>query len=198
MQNLGVVSIVQGDAILKNFGNQLGALGQGEAHKALARAVNRVTNTVHGRVIRAVAKQSSIPVAIVRRQVYKSLVRPGSGDVLEGKIKAIGTYLPLSVFNPKQFSWGVRVKVWGTTQRYPGLFIYAGRWNSGNAIAGYNVFENTRGLSRSGRHNAIKKEYGPSVPEELISKESARIFEQTVQVMLPARVAHEIGRILPH
>lgn len=199
MQNLGVISIVQADAILKNFGNQIGAIGEGEAHKALARAVNRVTDTVHGRVIRAVAKQGSIPAYIVRKAINKKTVKPGSGAALEGVVSATGRPLPLSVFGPRQFSWGVRVKVWGSMQRYQGWFIYAGRWNSGNPIAGENVFENTRGANaKSGRNNAIVKHDGASVPEELVRKESARIFEQTVQTMLPARVAHEIGRILPH
>ena len=198
MVEFGLVSISQSDDVLKRFGNKLNALGDQQAHKALARAVNRVTNTVHGRVIRAVAKQGSIPGKIVRRAVNKSTVKPGSGSALEGRIYASGRPLPLAVFGPKQFSWGVRVKVWGATQRYAGWFIYAGRWNSGNEIAGMNVFENTRGANAaSGRNNAIEKHDGASVPEELVRGESERTFYATVQSMLPARVSHELDRLLP-
>lgn len=192
-----LVTIVPSNDMLRRFDNQLKALGTGQAHKALARAVNRVTNTIHGRVIREVAKQSSIPVAIVRKQVNKRLVKPGSGHALEGKIWATGSPLPLSVFKPKQFSWGVRVKVFGTMQRYPGWFINAGRWNSRNPISGQNVFMNTRGLSAtSGRRNAIEKQFGPSVSEELIRGESARVFHEVAEKMLPERVSHELGRLL--
>ena len=49
------------DDQLTRYANALGALGEQEGHRALARAVNRTTNTVYSRVIRAIAKQSSIP-----------------------------------------------------------------------------------------------------------------------------------------
>lgn len=196
------ITISVGDDVLRRFSNQIGALGQGEAHKALARAVNRVTNTVHGRVIRAVAKQSSIPVAVVRRTIKKRLVspnssHPGASD-LEGVVWATGRELPLSAFNPRQFSWGVRAKVWGSVQRYPGAFIYAGSFRSGKPIAGNNAFTNTRGYSESsGRNNAIERMFGPSIPEEMVRGESERIFRETADTMLPQRVAHELNRLLP-
>lgn len=186
------VSITAGDDILVRFGNQIGALGEGEAHKALARAVNRVTDTVHGRVVRAVAKQSSIPAKIVRSTIKKRQVRPGSGAALEGVVYATGSPLPLQVFNPKQFSWGVRAKVWGQMQRYPSHFMYGGRWNSGKLIANGHVFSRT-----TKERKPIEKTMGPSVPEEMVKGESARVFESTVQVMLPQRVAHELSRLLP-
>lgn len=186
------VKITLGDDEIRRFGNQLGALGAGEAHKALARAVNRVTDTVHGRVIRSVAKQSSIPAHIVRRTIKKRQVRPGGGGALEGVVWATGSPLPLKVFNPKQFSWGVRAKVWGQMQRYPSHFMHGGRWNSGKLIAGGHVFSRT-----TKDRMPIEKTMGPSVPEELVRGETERVFRETVSTMLPMRVAHEISRLLP-
>ena len=185
------IRITIDDDILQRFGNQLGAVGEKEGHKALARAVNRVTNTVHGRVIGAVAKQSSIPKRIVAGTVKKRLVKPGSGAALEGEVWATGKPLSLKVFGAKQFSWGVRAKVWGQFQRYPGWFIYGGHYRSGKPVGSGHVFARL-----SSKSHPIELKDGPSVPEELIRGESERIFHRTVQDMLPRRVAHELGRIL--
>jgi hypothetical protein len=194
MARTPIVTITLTDDILRNYGNQLGALGEAEGFKALARAVNRVTNTVYGRVIRQVAKQSSIPTAVVRRSIKKQLVSPNinHGGALEGVITATGNPLSLRVFNPKQFSWGVRVKVWGRVQRFPGTFIYAGTYRSGQYVGSGHVFHR---LTRESK--PIEELFGPSVPEEMVRDESAKLFDATVQLMLPVRVAHEIGRLLP-
>jgi hypothetical protein len=186
------IVITPRDDVLRRYGNALAALGEKKAHAGLARAVNRVTNTIHGRVARAIAKQSSIPVGIVRSSLRKNLVRPGGGGDLEGRIDARGNPLPLKVFNPKQFSWGVRAKVWGRVQRFPHTFIYAGTYRSGQEVGNGHVFHRL-----SVKSLPIEKLFGPSVPEEMVKDESARVFYETAETMLPARVAHELGRLLP-
>lgn len=186
------IIITPSDDILRRYGNALGALGDRQAHAALARAVNRTTDTIHGRVIRAIAKQSSIPTAIVRKSLRKQLVRPGGGGALEGRIDARGNPLPLRDFRPKQFTWGVRAKVWGRIQRFPGTFIFAGTYRSGNPVGNMHVFHRL-----SAKSLPIEILFGPSVPEEMVKDESARVFEQVAADMLPRRVAHEIERLLP-
>ncbi len=187
-----MITIEQRDDILKNFGNQIGALGKGDAHKALARAVNRVTTTLQGRVVRVIAKQSSIKTAVVRRSIRRELVKPGSNQALEGKIIATGRPIPLDEFNARQFSFGVKAKVWGRVQRFPGTFIFAGTYRSGNPVGNGHVFHRTTRDS-----HPIEVLYGPSVPEEMVKDESAKVFQSTVALMLPVRVAHEVGRLLP-
>jgi len=187
-----MITIEQRDDILRNFGNQIGALGRGDAHKALARAVNRTTTTVQGRVIRVIAKQSSIKSAIVRRSIRRELVRPGSGQALEGTITATGRPIPLKEFSASQFSYGVKARVWGRVQRFPGTFIFAGTYRSGNPVGNGHVLHRTTRDS-----HPIEVLYGPSVPEEMIKDESAKVFHETVAMMLPVRVAHEVGRLLP-
>lgn len=192
------VEIVSKDNVLSRFANQIGAVGEEKGRKALARAVNRVTTTVEGRVARAIGKQSSIPTKIIRTQIRKKLAAHKGGGAIEGHVIASGSPLPLKVFNPKQFSWGVRAKVWGQMERFPSHFMHGGRWNSGKLIAGGHVFINTRGPNaNSKRNNAIEKQFGPSVPEEMVRDEAARVFHHTVQTMLPKRVAHELSRLLP-
>lgn len=186
------VEIVSKDNVLSRFANQIGAVGEEKGRKALARAVNRVTTTVEGRVVRAIGKQSSIPTAIVRTQMTKKLAAHKGGGAIEGHVIASGNALPLKVFNPKQFSWGVRAKVWGRMERFPSQFMYGGRWNSGKLIAGGHVFART-----TADRLPIEKQFGPSVPEEMVRDEAARVFHHTVQTMLPKRVAHELSRLLP-
>lgn len=185
------VIITPGDDIMRRFGNQIGALGEGKAHQALARAVNRVTTTVHGRVIKAIRKQSEIPTAIIRASVGRRLVKPGGGGALEGEVWAKGKPLSLKVFKARQLDFGVKAKWGGEWHRYRGAFmgplpsVTAGRLNG-------HVFVRT-----SAKRLPIEQLFGPAVPEELVRAESARTFQLTVANMLPERVAHELGRLLP-
>ena len=186
------ISVTPGDDLLRRFGNQINALSEGDAHKALARAVNRVTNTVHGRVIRAVVKQTSIPRRIVASQISKRTVRPGGMGELEGIVYAKGNPIPLKEFKAKQFSYGVKAKVFGKQRRFDGMFIYAGTYRSGQHVANGHVFQRvtTAGLP-------IELQFGPAVPTEMVKNESKDVFERTVQQMLPLRVQHELNRLLP-
>ncbi len=185
------VIVFPADDVLRRFGNQIGALGQGQAHMALARAVNRVTTTIHGRVIKAIRKQSDIPTAIIRRQVKKRLVKPGSGDALEGVVWASGKPISLKHFKARQFSFGVKAKFDGQWHSYPSAFM-GPRPGVIAAKLGGHVWQRT-----SSSRLPIEMLFGPSVPEELVRGESERVFNEVVATMLPERVAHELGRLLP-
>lgn len=179
------------DDQLRRFQNMAGALGEQKARVAYARAINRTTNSVHGKVIRAVAKQTSIPTAIVRRAVKKSLAAHKGDGPLQGVIYATGRPLSLKHFGAKQFSWGVRAKVWGQFDRWEGSFIYGGTWKSGKPAFEGHV------MTRVGTDSfPVKRENGPAVPEGLIAGEAATAFANTVAEMLPNRVMHELSRLL--
>lgn len=185
------VIITPADDILRRFGNQIGAMGEGKAHQALARAVNRVTTTVHGRVIKAIRKQSDIPTAITRKSVGKRLVKPGGGGALEGEVWAKGKPLSLKVFRAKQYGFGVKAKWGGNWHRYPGAFMGPRPGVLADRLGGH-VF-----VRISSKRLPIEQLFGPAVPGELVRSESARVFEATVATMLPERVAHELERLLP-
>ena len=180
------------DQIIRRYANSLGQLGATQGHRALARAVNRTTASVQSRVIRAIAKQSSIPAKIVRSQIKRRTVRPGGGATLEGIIYASGKSLSLKAFKPRQFQYGVKVKLWGKQRRMDGTFIYAGSSRSGKYVADGHVFQRVTRKSLP-----IQKQFGPCVPTEMVRDASAQVFYATVAQMLPARVAHEINRLLP-
>ena len=186
------LSITPGDHLLAQFANQLGSLSERDGHMALARADNRTTTSVQSRTIRAIAKQSSIPTRIVRSQIRRVQVRPGSGDDLEGRVIATGRPIALREFRARQFSWGVRARVWAETRRFEGMFIFAGTFRSGREVASGHVFQRVTSASLP-----IQKQFGPAVPTEMVRNESARAFENTVYSMLPERVRHELSRLLP-
>lgn len=178
------------DGILARYGNQLGAVGQGQAKRVFVRAVNRVTTSVRSRVTRAVARQSSIPRALVNRAVRRRLASFKSLSV-EGAVFATGGPLSLKYFRARQLTYGVRAKVQAEWKRYPGAFMGPRPGVLAPSLHGH-VFVRT-----TDRRLPIEKLFGPSVPEELVTGESAKEFERTVNSMLPQRVAHELGRLLP-
>lgn len=178
------------DDVLKRFVNQIGAVGSTQGHKALARAVNRVTNTIHGRVLRAIRKQSDIPTAIIRRHVKKRLANTSAGSAIEGVIWATGKPLSLKYFRARQFSFGVKAKWGGSWHSYPSAFMGPRPGVVSKKLGGH-VFIRT-----SAARFPLEMLFGPSVPEELVRGESARIFRETVEDMLPRRVAHELSRML--
>lgn len=186
-----IISIASQDDLLVIFSNQIGAVGSANARKALARAVNRVTTTVHGRVVRAIRKQSNIPTAILWRQVKKRLASPNLGQgPLEGHIIATGNPLSLKHFQARQLSYGVKAKVQGKWRKYPSAFMGPRPGSIATKLRG-NVFIRT-----TSKRFPIEMLFGPAVPEELVRGESERIFNETVSAMLPERIRHELGRLL--
>jgi len=188
------IQIVPTDDVLEQFGNQIAALGERSARPAFARAINRTTDMVRTRVIRALVRQTSIPRKYLVREVKtrKMSTKASSEEAFEGIVFAKGNPIPLAAFKPAQFSWGVRAKVWGRFQRFPGAFIYAGTWKSGQPVSRGNVFVRTTKESLP-----IEMMFGPSIPEEMVKGESLKAYEETVLTVLPARIRHEIGRLLP-
>jgi hypothetical protein len=178
------------DDVLTRHANALGALGDRKGKVALARAVNRVTNTVYGRVAKDVSKRTSIPVTKVRRQMTKHLARPGYE--MNGVIYSAGKPMPLKEFGARQFSYGVKLKIWGKVRRFEGMFIKAGSFRGGTDVGQGHVFQRQTTASLP-----IDVQTGPAVPEEMIKGSTKKVFEDTVRTMLPERVNHEIRRLLP-
>jgi hypothetical protein len=187
------ITIAQGDAILRRYANAIGALGERDAHKALARAANHTAKKACTQVRRAVARQTSIPLKIVKKQTRVDQANPNGTGAIEARIVASGRPIPLKAFRPKQFSYGIKVKLMGKTRPMPGTFIFAGTYRSGKEIAGGHVFQRTTVASLP-----IEKQYGPDVPTQIVKDKAADTFEYVVFTALPQRVGHELGRLLPN
>ena len=66
------------------------------------------------------AQQSSIPRGAVNAATrFKSATRATMSTVTSGT----GRHLPLSFFGAKQFSYGVRAKIWGRAQTFRSAFV---------------------------------------------------------------------------
>lgn len=172
------------------FSNGIEQLGSTETmhRKVYRRALNKVGDKAYTRVIRAVGKQ----MGLKRGQVLKY---GGVGKVRANytrqdyQIVSRGTEVPLREFAAKQFSYGVRAKPSGKATRFAGMFIMAGRWTSGDPVAQGHVFQRVTSSSLP-----IEKQFGPSVPEEIVRNESADAFS-AVADELPGRIAHEIAQV---
>lgn len=185
------VNISFADDELRRFQNMIGALGERQARVGLSRAVSRVTDMVKTRVIREVAKQSSIPQKIIRQSIKTTKPKQQGSGPIQGVVAAKGNPISLREFRAKQFAFGVKARVWGEWKRFPGTFIWAGTYRSGQAVKGGHVWQRTTAASLP-----IEMMRGPAVPDELVKGESLKAYEQIVRDKLPERAMHELSRLL--
>ena len=119
-------------------------------------ALNKEGRRSFTQLRRSLAQQSSIPRGAVNAATrFQSTTRSTMATVTSGS----GRHLPLSFFGAKQFSYGVRAKIWGRAQTFRSAFVVK-RYGSG-------VFKRT-GKARF----PIEQLWGPSVPKEMLRDEA--------------------------
>ena len=185
------ISVEERDGILSRFGNQLAAVGEGQARVAMGRALNRAGRTISSRLKRNLVKQTSIKRKVLDKVVKTRLSAHKGDGPLEFVIYATGSELPLRDFGPKQFSWGVRARVWGRQSRFPSAFIFAGSYKSKNPVGNGHVFHRVGGTSYP-----IERMVGPSIPTEMLLPPTVDDFEADAAELVQRRLAHELGRML--
>ena len=154
-------------------------VGAGDATKAFSRAINHEGRKTFTLVKRTLVQQTSIPRPIVTQATrFRTATSKNLRAIIEGR----GRELPLRLFKPVQFSYGVRAKVWGAAQRFPHAFIVA--------KYGGDVFHR-KGAARF----PIAGMYGPSVPKEMVKGVTLEAFEQSSNDVA-SRAMHELSRIL--
>lgn len=154
-------------------------VGEGNANKAFSRALNHEGRKTFTAVKRVLRKQTDIPPGIIAAAIK---FRSSSQRNLRTIISGSGSELPLRFFNPRQFKYGVRAKVWGKFQTYKSNFIVA-------KLSG-NVFHRT-----TRKRLPIQRTFGPSVPKEMVKDRSLETFEQSGNAVME-RAMHELSRIL--
>jgi hypothetical protein len=176
----------QGDEHLR-FADAVEKLGSERAAlTAYRRGINRIGDKARNGVRRTLAKQVGLT-----QGALKTHGRYGSSRAtvrgLAYEITARGEHLPLRLFGARQFAYGVRAKPWGRSQRFPGVFIFAGHPRSGQPVsAAGDVFHRRTAASRP-----IESMFGPAVPVEMVKGDSAATFEKAA-AELPKRIAHEV------
>lgn len=176
---------------LQQFENMLGAIGA-EGPKVEARAVNHTGDKARTQVIRAMAKQTSLPQRTIRKAIR--VKRATWGDV-SYILTAGGGDISLKHFKPRETHKGVTAFVRGKRELYSGSFLMGGSFAGGriplDRLNGH-VFER----SSNSRFPIEKVTSGVFIPEEMVTGVTAEAFESTVADVLPARMSHELSRAL--
>ena len=150
------VQFLEADDLRIRFEAACTRLGEGEARRAFSMALNKEGRKSFTQLRRSLSVQSSIPRGAVSAATrFKSASRSTMFTVTSGT----GRHLPLSFFGPKQFSYGVRAKIWGRAQTFRSAFVVK-RYGGG-------VFKRT-GRARF----PIEQLWGPAVPVEMLRNEA--------------------------
>lgn len=165
--------------------------GEKDAALAFSRALNHEGRKTFTAVKRSLRKQTSIPAGMIARAMKFEGTKKGHfRTIIEGR----GSQLPLRLFGPKQFSYGVRAKVWGRHQSFKSAFIVG--------KLGGNVFHRTgdfgkmaKGKYKGRRREKIQRMFGPGIPQEMVKDETLDTFERSGNAVMD-RAMHELQRIL--
>ena len=150
------VQFLEADDVRTRFEAACTRLGESDARRAFSMALNKEGRKSFTQLRRSLAQQSSIPRGAVNASTrFKSASRSTMSTVTSGT----GRHLPLSFFGAKQFSYGVRAKIWGRAQTFRSAFVVK-RYGGG-------VFKRTG----KGRY-PIEQLWGPAVPVEMLRDEA--------------------------
>lgn len=174
-----MIVIRERDDVRRMYEAALLLVGRKTAALAFSRALNRTGRPTFTAVKRALRRQSDIQRPLIDAGVT---FKPSTSTTLQTAIKGTGSYLPLRLFGARQFTYGVRAKVWGKHQQYRSAFI-VGKY-AGGAYK-----------RRTPRRFPIRQLYGPSVGKELVKDQSLATFEASLP-NVSARALHELKRLL--
>jgi len=167
------------DQVLAKFGNQLSALGDGQARTAMSRALNHEGDKGRTQVKRALAKQIGIKYGAIDKAMATIRSTPAT---LTYRLKARGDETNIAWFGGIQRIKGVSAAPWNKRRIFRHAFIITG---FGRAF-----------VRTSKQRLPIRWLYGPNIGRELVKDTSAAVWQSGVAAIV-ARIGHEIGRMLP-
>lgn len=167
------------DQTLVKYHAMIQRVGERDAARAFAAALNHEVAKSHTAVKKALQHQTGIPKGTIASSMS---LKKASTKNLVAVIEGRGRALPLKLFSARQFKYGVAAKPWGRKQKFPGAFI----------IKSYegNVFHRT-----SRKRGPLEGMFGPSIPKEMVKDETLQTFEQSGNAVMD-RAMHELSRIL--
>jgi hypothetical protein len=155
------IVFLEADDVRIRFEAACTRLGEGEARRAFSMALNKEGRKSFTQVRRVLSLQSSIPRGAVNAAMrFKGATKSTMSTTTSGS----GRHLPLSVFGAKQFSYGVRAKIWGRAQTFRSAFVVKRFGNS--------VFKRT-----SKARFPIEQLWGPAVPTEMLRDEALAAWQ---------------------
>ena len=164
---------------------------------AIARAVNYAGDKAKTAVTRALVAQTGLPrktiVAFLRVQ-KASGAKGTSTYVLKGR----GGNISLKYFGARETQAGVSAAPLGHREVFAGTFMKAGRFPDRVGKPNWNgqVFRRTGGKNSKGKDAFQKVVSGVFLPEQLVTGASAEAFRTVAARDLPARLDHEMRRVL--
>ena len=167
------------DQVLTRYGNQLAALGEGQARAALSRALNHEGDKGRTQVKRVLVKQTGIKYSAVNKAMATVRSTPAT---LTYTLKARGDETNIAWFNGVQRCKGVSAAPWNKRRIFARSFIVP---RFGHAF-----------IRTSKKRLPMRQLYGPNLARELVKDSSEGAWRSGV-VNIVARVGHEIGRMLP-
>jgi hypothetical protein len=167
------------DQVLAKYGNALAALGEGQARKALSRALNHEGDKGRTQVKRALVKQTGIKYGAVDKAMAPIRATPAT---LTYTLKARGDETNIAWFGGVQRRKGVSAAPWNKRRIFVRSFIVP---RFGRAF-----------IRTSKNRLPIRPLYGPNLARELVKDSSVAAWQSGVAHIV-ARVGHEIGRMLP-
>lgn len=181
---------------LKRLENAMARLNSAQRHMALQRAVNHTGDKALTKVTRVLSKQTGLPYGVIKKAlkvekasgagISNGEIRVSTDAKLSYVIKSSGGDISLKYFKPRQTAQGVTAGPRGGRRRlFAGAFIV-------KAYDGH-VFQ------RLGERRGPLKllDSGVIIPTEMVSGDSAKVFNDVVEAELPKRVLHEIKYLAP-
>jgi hypothetical protein len=150
------VRFLEADDVRIRFEAACYRMGEGEARRAFSMALNKEGAKSLTQLRRSLSIQSSIP-----RNAVNAATRftPATRASMAAVTSGTGRHLPLSVFGAKQFTYGVRARIWGKAQSFRSAFVVK-RFGGG-------AFKRT-----DKARFPIEQLWGPSVPKEMLRDEA--------------------------
>ncbi len=193
--------IVQVDAAaFMRLSNMLGAAGAGARH-AIRRAINHTGDRAKTQMIRALTAQTGLKRGVIVRALR--VTRAAHGGALDGAgsgalsyaIRSKGGNIALKHFRARETRAGVSAAPLGRRQVFAGTFIKGGAFPKRVALSkgGGHVFRRVAGARRL---PVEKVRSGVFIPEQMTEGATADAFHAMVNAALPARMEHELGRII--
>lgn len=186
---------------VQRFQNAVAALGDNRLVRAEVRALNHIGNKAFTEVKRALVKQTGIQYgkvdrAVSRRLAFAGVAGVGDGAVgrtLEYSLEGKGGELSLKYFRPRETKSGVSAAPWNERKVFPGTFLKGGRFPDRVAISsmGGHVFSRT-GAGRL----PVERKWGPAIGKEIVKDQALAAFQSKASEF-PARLEHEVRRLLP-
>jgi len=174
---------------IQNLANVMAAAGA-QVPTAAARALNHTVAKARTQMIRQVVGSTGLKYGTIRRALIVEKAKPGS---LVAAVYSKGGDVGLKHFKARETAAGVSAAPRNHRQVFAGSFQKGGQFPTRVALRlGGHVYRR----AGKGRLPLVKQKSGVFIPEDMVEGASEAAFYKVAQSDLPARLAHELYRVI--